>query len=130
MKQMIFALKFQAILYALNGLMLLILPPIMFVLYGEKQLYYVMRLPFFDFGYWELLAYESVFSIMGAFGTYILEYAFVGTAFNAAAYMHLVILDYEMIKMEILKQAIVGKDFTNVRTLLRTSIVRHQDMKK
>lgn len=129
-KRMYFVLKLQAILYALNGFMLLILPPIIYVLYGEKQLYFAMRLPFYDFGFWPLILYETVFSVMGAFGTFILDYAFVGTAFNAAAYISLVKLDFEIITMEILKKNKSGGDFSSVTKLIRASIVRHQAMQK
>lgn len=130
MKKMVFVLKLQAILNALYGILLFILPPIIYVLYGEKQLFYAMKLPYFDFGFWGLIVYEMTLLIMGTFGTYVLDYVFVGAAFNAAAYINLVKLDFEFMEMEILKQENIGGDYSNIKHLLRNTLVRYHAMQR
>lgn len=109
MNKCITIVKLQTILYGLNGFALCIITPIMtFFLWWKAIIVCIENTIYFI----RLLANASIrnsfFPLMGIFGSFVLDFVFMVTAYNGAAYITLVILDLDNIKMEIGKAKTSG----------------------
>lgn len=130
MQRCITVTKLQVILYGTSATVLFVFPFVMFFVFGKKQLLFKMNLPYLDFDFWTFLLFEIFFSAMGSFGTFVVDFIFIITAFNAAAYISLVTLDLHHIKETILKQERTGKkNNADITNLIRSSLIRHNVMK-
>lgn len=131
MQHCIMVSKLQVILYGFNGIALFVFPFVMYFAFGKKQLLFETKLPFIEMEFWTFLVCEMICCGMGTFGTFVVDFVFIITAFNAAAYINFVILDLHHIKETILKHERTEKrDNSEVTTLIRLSLIRHNAMQR